>query len=977
MSATAEHEALKARLRGASPAQFWRSLDELAGKPEFQRFLDAEFPAAAARLTGAPDRRRMLKLMGASLLMGGLAACHPARQIVPYVRQPEAVVPGRKRYYATTLNEEGYGFGVLAESHEGRPTKIEGNPHHPASLGATDAILQAGVLGLYDPDRARTPTKDGVPAGYTAFLNEVAGVREALGRNWGKGLAVLIGPETSPTLAAQLEALRAQFPAMRLFRHAPLAAPAQVAATAEVFGPGLVARAHVDKAAVVVSLDADFLGEGPGKLAYARAFADARRVTGRDSTMSRLYAFASTPSLTSAKADHVRRLKASGMGEAIEGIATRIAGQGGTPDPLLDRLAADLEAAGPQALVLAGSRLDQATQAAALRLNARLGAIGGALDFIASPEIAAGAGDLYALAEAIDGGTIEVLIVLGGDPAYAAPGDLDLPRRLRAVPFTAYWGLYADDTATACHWHLPAAHSLESWGDAVAFEGTHSIVQPLIAPLYGGKTIHEIVAALLGQYEADARGLVRAHWAGLKMGEAEWAKALRDGVVAGTAARPVAVAARPSPGQAATPRPTASRLELNLVPDPYFRDGGEAGNVWLMELPRPLTKIVWGNAVQLSAATAGRLGVAQDDLVAVTADGRTIEAPVWIEPGQPDDSLTLSLGFGRRTGSAAPVGADAYRLRGKGAEWHFAEASLRKLGRRQPVVTTQHHHAMEGRDIIRTASLADFQADPGVLTEGTKPAPAPGDTLYPPYPNPEEAWGMVIDTGTCIGCMACVQACQAENNSPVVGPEQVALGREMHWLRVDRYYEGDPLDPHTHFQPVPCMQCEDAPCEVVCPVNATVHTHDGLNAQVYNRCVGTRYCSQNCPYKVRRFNFYQYQDFSENAPLAPLMNPNVSVRERGVMEKCTYCIQRISAARIESEIADRPIPDGGVVTACQQACPTRAITFGNLNDPDSAVNKAKAEPHNYVLLAELNTRPRTSYLADIRNPNPAAKEGKK
>jgi len=917
-----------------------------------------------------PNRRDVLKLMGASLALAGLTACHPARQIVPYVRQPEDVIPGRKSYYATTLAIDGFGFGVLAESHEGRPTKIEGNPHHPASLGAADAILQASVLGLYDPNRAQTPTRDGVPAGYDAFLAEVATLRGSLAKDWGRSLAVLIGPETSPTLASQLAALRAQFPEMQLYRHAPLATPEADAASQAVFGRASSPLYHFDRAKVILSLDGDFLGEGGGKLAYARQFADARRVTGTSSSMSRLYAFASTPTLTSAKADHSRRLRASAMGTVLTAIADRLDGRPTNSDPmeskLLDAIAIDLRQAGPNALVIAGSRLDTATQAAAHRLNARLGAVGHTIDLLPPLGIASDAPDLHALADAIGAGKVDALLILGHDPVFTAPGDVDLAAAVKRVGFSAYWGPYADGTANACRWHIPAAHALEGWSDALGFDGTPSIVQPLIEPLHGGRTMHDVLVAFLGELDKNGRDLVRARWSTLD--DQSWAQALKSGVIDApkpTFLMPSVTATNATP----TSPSSAPSLELNLVPDLYFRDGAFAPNTWLAELPRPLSRMVWGNAVEMSPATAKRLMVDTGDVVEITIGSRSIELPVAIEPNQADDTLTVPLGYGRLAGGAPVVGTSAYGLRKQNAAWQLPVTGVRKTGARQKPITIHGNFDTEGRDIIRTAALADFAKDPAVLARNKQPEPAPDDRLFPAWDNPEEAWGMVIDTGSCIGCMACVSACQAENNSPVVGPEQVALGREMHWLRVDRYETGDADAPQTHFQPVPCMQCENAPCEEVCPVNATVHTHDGLNAQVYNRCVGTRYCSQNCPYKVRRFNWLQYQDFSEDSPLSALMNPNVTVRERGVMEKCTYCVQRISAARIDAQDGNRPIRDGEVVTACQQTCPTHAITFGNLNDPRSAVRRAKAEPHNYVLLAELNTRPRTSYLADIRNSN--------
>lgn len=948
----------------------WRGLDELASTGEFRRFVEAEFPSIAERLPRRIDRRMLLKLMGASLSLAGLTACTEAQSIVPYVRQPENAIPGRPRFYATTLASDGYGIGAVVESHEGRPTKVEGNPDHPASRGGTDAIMQAAVLSLFDPERSRSPLKNGDPAGYGDFLKEMAGLASQLAATKGQGAALLIEATTSPTMKAQLEALRRRYPGLRIYRHDPLATPSGEEAAQKLFSKPLAPLHRFDRAETIVSLDADFLGEGPGRLAYARDFIARRRVRKPADTMSRLYAAESTPTITGAAVDHRLGVRPSEVEALAAALKAALDGEAAVL-PWVAASAADLKAAGRGALVVAGAQQGPFVHAAALAMNAGLGALGNTVELIEPPDAMPVEGDLGRLCEAIGNGAVDTVVILGTNPLHTAPGELDVRKTFSGLKLLIHWGLHRDETAMFAHWHVPAAHDLESWSDLRAHDGTASIVQPLILPLFQGRTVHEILAALAGEFNVDALGLVRRTWADT-LDEPGWRKVLRDGVVAGTAFSPATVTVPPDLGGLAARTAPMRGLEIRFVPDPWLRDGRHANSSWLQELPRPLTKLVWGNAALVSPATAERLKLRNGQIMNIARGGKSTDAPAWIVPGHPDEAVTLSLGFGRRVGSVADLaeGYDAFPVRSAGSPWFVQDAafSLRDTVRR--VVTTQHHQAMEGRSIVRHASLEAFRADPDFVREGVPPAPA--ESLYPDWNYDREAWGMSIDQSACIGCMACVSACQAENNIATTGPDECARGHEMHWLRIDRYYDG-PLDaPDIFFQPVPCMHCEKAPCEVVCPVNATVHTHDGLNAQVYNRCIGTRYCSQNCPYKVRRFNFLDYQQFDKDkaGPEQAVHNPDVSVRSRGVMEKCTYCIQRISEKRIHAQVENRPIADGEMATACQQACPTQAITFGDLHTKGAKVTQEKAAPHSYALLEELNTRPRTTYLARIRNPNP-------
>ncbi|HVY43890.1 MAG TPA: TAT-variant-translocated molybdopterin oxidoreductase [Hyphomicrobiaceae bacterium] len=928
MSAT---DSLRDQLKDEPLARFWRSLDELSRTPSFRVQLSREFPEIASRFGDGvrTNRRTALRLLGASLLMAGVAACKAPEGIAPYVTQPEQLIPGRPKFYATSIPIDGYAMGVLAESHDGRPTKVEGNPLHPASLGGTDSIMQASVWSLYDPGRSRVVRQGTEVSTWTSFQAELANLRAA--RPDGAGIGIAIGAETSPTLRRQLQALKAQMPALRVYRHAPLS-PIDDA----------VPIHDLSKARTIVSLGGDFLGEGPEKLAYARAFADGRRVRRNTRTMSRLYVIESAPTLTGANADWVRRVKPSQMDGIVAAI---LAGLDGTvpDDEALRPLIVDLKAS--SAALLTGSQSSPYVRAAVRLMNDRVGA---AVRYVAPLQIE-GDGTLRDLVADIDNGHVEHLLVLDVDLVHSAPADISVAPALAKLQRLYHHGLHLDATARLAHWHVPATHALESWSDALAYEGTASLMQPLIAPLYQGRTAHEVIASLSGDFTTSARDLVRATWSNLDDGS--WAAALKTGRVDNSAAASITL----SPVALGAPSAASAGPELVLTADPYFRDGAWAANLPLTELPRPLSKIVWGNAAEMSAATAKALGVVDGDEVDITRGGARVALPAFVLPGMPDEVIAVSVGWGRDLGETEPVGVNAFGLLDDAGP-----VAVTRTGRAVRVITTQEFHSMEGRDLVREVALDEWPGPAGI--------PSEQPTLLPKWEEPEEAWGMSIDLTSCIGCMACVSACQAENNSPVVGPDEMARGHDMHWLRVDRYFSGDAVAPETSFQPVPCMQCEDAPCEVVCPVNATVHTHDGLNAQVYNRCVGTRYCSQNCPYKVRRFNWFDYNaDVSETSPLSLLMNPDVSVRERGVMEKCTYCVQRIAEARINGDITDSPIADGTVMTACQQACPTRAITFGNIKDRAAKVVAEKAEPTNYAMLAELGTRPRTTYLSKVRN----------
>ncbi|MEW6272688.1 MAG: TAT-variant-translocated molybdopterin oxidoreductase [Thermodesulfobacteriota bacterium] len=961
---------------------YWRGLEELAQSEEFFAWLRAEFPRQA-QLLDHVDRRQFLKLMGASLALAGLGACtrQPTEEVVPYVKPPEEIVPGEPLYFATAMPLGGTVTGLLVESHEGRPTKVEGNPQHPASLGATDPWAQASVLTLYDPDRSQVVRRVDEILTWEAFSLALAAALEAQAERGGAGLRILTETVSSPTLGAQLAALLERFPQARWHQYEPLAADNAVAGARLAFGTDVNTVYRFDQADVVLSLDADFLSCGGAHLRYSRDFVARRRLVDGARDMNRLYVVESTPSNTGVKADERLALRASRIPAFARAVAAAVGVQvaapslGGDAASWLAAVARDLQSRRGRSIVIAGDQQPPEVHALAHAINQALGNVGRTVVYtdpvVARPELQLPS--LRELVADMRAGNVEVLLMLGGNPVYDAPVDLDFAGALDKVPMRAHLGLFDDETSALCQWHLPESHYLESWSDGRAFDGTASIVQPLIAPLYDTRSAHEVLAMCLGQ-RPRGYDVVREFWRRERGGadfERFWGRSLNDGVVADTAAAPKSVALRPF---AATlpPSPDAEddgTLELLFRPDPTVLDGRFSNNGWLQELPKPLTKITWDNTVQLAPGTAQRLGVANGDVVELDLAGRRVRGPVWITPGQADGSVTVALGYGRtragRVGSGN--GFNAYLLRTLEAPDAASGVVVERTGETYALACTQLHGLLEGRDIVRAATLDEYREHPD-FAQHVGHVPARDETMYD-WEYAGYAWGMAVDMQACVGCNACVVACVAENNIAVVGKDQVMRGREMQWLRIDRYYAGEPENPETVYQPMFCQHCELAPCEVVCPVNATVHDDEGLNVMVYNRCVGTRYCSNNCPYKVRRFNFYRYTNYSD-ASLALQRNPDVTVRSRGVMEKCTYCIQRINHARIEAKKEGRKVRDGEIVTACQQACPTDALVFGDVNDPSSRVSKLKKEGRNYSVLGDVNTRPRTTYLAVVRNPNP-------
>jgi len=962
---------------------YWRSIEERVSTENIRAAIEDEFLNRSPDWNDAGSRRKFLRLMGASMALAGASACtrQPKELIVPYVVQPEEFIPGRPLFYSTAMSVAGIATGVLVESHMGRPTKIEGNPEHPASLGASDAAMQASILTLYDPDRSQVITRDGYITGWGAFITAITGARDTAKAKKGAGFRILTGTVTSPTLAAQIQEFLTAYPAAKWHQYEPCGRHSARAGAVGAFGRPLNTIYRFDRADVILSLDADFLcSTMPGSLRYARDYAARRRGAAENSnaTPPRLYVAESMPSITGGMADHRIRMVANAVRDFAESVAGNSSSGAKSAGTLA--IAKDLQAHRGAGIVIAGEHQPPAVHAIAHAMNQTLGNTGKTVLYTdaveANPvdEIASISG----LVKDIGDGAVETLIILGANPVYDAPADLNFLEALKKVKLRAHLGMYSNETSVWCHWHVPEAHYLESWSDARAYDGTISIVQPLIVPLHGAKTSHEVMNVLLNRADQTVHETVQGFWQASHQGkdfDVFWQTSLHDGLVAGTASVEITPPNAKMPDRSSMPPSATQGLEIVFRPDPVIGDGAMSNNAWLQEMPKPQSRMTWDNAVWLSPKSAARYDVATGDVVEIEFRGRKLNGPVWIMPGQADESLTVHFGYGRRGAGkiAEGVGFNAYALRRTDALWRGDGVRINRKSRGYPFANTQHTQTMEEHDPFRAASYEEFHKDPEFARPEEKRVPNEL-SLFPTWEYPQHKWGMSIDLNACIGCNACTIACQSENNIPVVGKEEVAKGRHMNWLRVDRYFKGSLDNPEMYFQPVPCMHCENAPCELVCPVAATVHSAEGLNEMVYNRCVGTRYCSNNCPYKVRRFNFLLYADWDTKS-LFGARNPDVSVRSRGVMEKCSYCVQRINRVRIEAEKQDRPIKDGEIVTACQQACPAEAIVFGDLNDANSRVAQLKRQHRDYGLLEELNTRPRTTYLARLGNPNPEMGKG--
>ncbi|HTY89244.1 MAG TPA: TAT-variant-translocated molybdopterin oxidoreductase [Candidatus Acidoferrum sp.] len=1020
-----------------SGRRYWRSLDELADTPEFREWLQREFPQGASEFTDDVSRRHFLKIMSASFALAGLglmaSGCRrPEEKLEPFGRQPEGYIYGEPEYYATAMPMRTGAIPLVVKSYEGRPIKIEGNAQFPGANGGTDRYAQASILDLYDPDRAKRFTHNGQTVSRAEALKLLDDLSAKFAANQGEGLAFLAESSTSPSRARLQKVIAQKFPKSQWFTCDAIDSGIHQRAATQAFGQPVKPVFHFDKAKIILSLDCDFLGGEDDSLNHIRRFAAGRKP---GAGMSRLYAVESLFTLTGASADHRLRVAASLVGAIAAAIASGVSGTTasiptGIDAKWISECAKDLNAAGKNTLVIAGQRQPLEVHLLAHAINSALGAIGNTVTLV--PVQAMMGMNLQNFAPA----AAETLIILGCNPVYS----LDWSAKSKSKTVVRL-GSHEDETFEICDWHFPEAHYLESWGDATTGDGTLVPIQPLIQPLFGGLTVLEFLARIAGETQKNPHDIIRTTFAS---SEEDWKKFLFCGFKADSAPQPVDLKLYSTfPGRLGAAPPSRDRLELIFYRDAKMDNGRYANNGWMQELPDPITKLTWGNAVLVSRKTARELGVQNGDVVEITLNGRSVKGPIWTQPGMADYSIGLALGYGReRAGRVGTgVGFNAYEIfSGKYIE---SGATVKNTGETHPLATTQDHWSMEGRPAVREANLAEFIKDPDFANEmhGVEPP-----IIAPLYPNPLDAakktalhqWGMAVDLNACVGCGTCVVACQSENNIPIVGKDQVRRGREMHWLRVERYYTADPAkekasdaflkDDEQQFaewiddvqavnQPMMCHHCEAAPCENVCPVNATIHDQEGLNVMAYNRCIGTRYCSNNCPYKVRRFN---YLDFNKR-PLADLKgpfyptplthktdgkwdllswwkhpdasgmrpedewdlirmvkNPDVTVRMRGVMEKCTYCTQRIEQAKIAQKVKAGASGDvrlteaAGTVpkTACQQACPAGAIVFGDISDPDSTVSRLKAQQRNYSVLGELLTKPRTTYLARIRNPNP-------
>ena len=1160
---------------------YWRSLEELASREDFHDLMQREFPQGAPRDMNPLTRREFVRLMGASLALSGLAGCafQPAEKILPYTEMPENIVPGKPLFYATAMTLGGYAYGVLAESHIGRPVKLEGNPQHPATGGATDPWIQASLLDLYDPERSQTVKRLGENSAWDAFAGVLDNALTAQRAGRGAGLRILTETVTSPTLAAQIARLRALYPLAQWHQWEPISRDNVREGARLAFGEVVDTIYDFSGVTRVVSLDSNFLQEEPGRLVYARQLMDTRRAQRVTQTKdkSRIYAIESMPTMTGAVADNrlpirardveaFTRALAGALGvPGVSGEAPKAGIEGQDAAKWVAEIAKDLQGARGTSVVITGEHQPPVVHALVHAINARLGNVGKTVRYTAPVEAnpVNQTQSLRNLTSAMNAGTVDMLLVLGSNAAYNAPADLKFAAALEKLSrdknkFTAHLGHYFDETARLCQWHIPQAHYLEAWGDARAFDGTISIQQPLIVPIYeAARSPIEVMAALLAPSTSAAiqtlpsgYEIVRNYWmsqrggttggatasgngtrvedspspissqrtgvsnngaigvastsmGGVRTGRGVtngapggfdkwWDRAIHDGVIGGTTLRPRTVTARNS---FPAPTPGATGIEITLRTDPSLWDGRFANNAWLQELPAPLTKLVWDNAAHMSPAMAAKNGnLRNGDLIALKTPNGSLVMPVLIVPGHADESITVHLGYGRTQGGNVAAGEEGqgagfntYTIRTTNA-MSITSGEISRAGGSYQLVTTQEHHLIDASlpqkpgqvdtfanrkdDILKSGNLSEYKSGefphgahhrppsmyqpmwpsdistqnqwedvPGIGSSGyetkglgdshgkstTHNSAAPhsdpkvqgghgaqGDNIHhaekggaggrtlqdvppgsedgidrshsqkdkvvpqgwPKAPNyAQHQWGMSIDLNTCIGCNACTIACQAENNIATVGKAMVGMSREMHWLRIDTYYKGSAENPTPYFQPMLCQHCEKAPCEPVCPVEATSHSAEGINEMTYNRCIGTKYCSNNCPYKVRRFNFLQFAD--QQTPTIQMMrNPDVTVRSRGVMEKCTFCVQRVNQARIQAEREERAIKDGEVLTACQQACPTNTIIFGNLIEKDSKVRNLRHNDLAFAVLPELSTHPRVTYLAQIRNPNPALESDK-
>jgi len=974
--------------------EYWKSLEQLDGSPEFKKFLDSEFPLVAE--DGADStfsRRKFLSIMGASFALAGLTSCRrPVEAIVPHVMPPEDIALGVPVEYHTTMPNGIHAYGLTVRTYDGRPIKIEGNPAHPSTQGASNSFIQAEILNLYDPDRSKSVLNNSAERSWDDFVVFWRGLLQKYSHNNGDGLAIISPSFSDPTQKRQALELKKKMPKMHWVVYDPISDENIYKGIKAATGRDLIPLLSYDKAKVILSIDSDFLFLERENLSQARGFAAGRKMSSHVDELNRLYVVESAVSVTGAAADHRLALHSSQVGAFVGALAVELTALGlavkGTAQieagirnhfdaKWLRAVAEDLLAHFGQSIVAAGRSQSIAVHALVLAINSALGNIGKTVDYrLAEDDFLPDGAELAKLKYRMDNGEISTLIVMNSNPVYDSPVALDFAK----VENIIHFGEHVNETGDDAHWHVPKAHFLESWGDAKSVDATLSIIQPMIKPLYSdAKSLVEFLQLLASGEDKRGYEIVRQTWQSIlprRDFEKAWRKTLHDGLAQNTA-----IQFRPAVRDTGVSTALAyysllgddsgrNSLSLVLQASSQTFDGRYANNGWLLENPHPITKLVWDNAALVSPETAAKLGVKNNDVLQVSVNKKSVELPVWIVPGQANNVIVVELGFGRTVAGRVGdnIGVNVYPLRDQVNLFALTKASAKKIDRTYKLTSTQNHGSMEGRPLVREATLQEYKEHPEFAKEAVEHPPLQSLWKEQKYDKGNQ-WGMTIDLNSCIGCGACTVACQSENNIAIVGKKQVSHGREMHWIRVDRYFTGNPQKPDFVHQPVACHHCEMAPCESVCPVAATVHDSEGLNVMVYNRCVGTRYCSNNCPYKVRRFNFFNYiKDYPETIKMA--QNPNVTVRSRGVMEKCTYCLQRINEGKRKAKDEGRELHDGEIQTACQQACPTQAITFGNILDKESKVAKSKELDRNYGMLGELNLKPRTSYLAKVRNPNP-------
>lgn len=994
---------------------YWKSLNELSQNDEYKKFLHREFPENATELSDGHSRRHFLKIMGASIALAGLAACRkPVQKILPYTKRPEDVLPGVPNYYATSMPLMGSVTGLLVQSHEGRPTKVEGNPDHPNSLGGTSTHHQASILGLYDPDRSRSVRNNNTRKTWDEFITYV---NENLTSD--KRVAVISEATSSPTIQRLKNEAENKFASFDWLTYEPFGDANVAEGNRIAFGSKAKTVPHYDKADLVVSVGDDFLSNPEFGVRNAKGFSKKRRLTSSKDDMSTLFVLEQNYSVTGSTADHRMAIKQSDYAafvfalaaelsksvsglNAFSGYSNRFSQHSWTSS-----IAAELLSNKGSSILSADFQAAPSVHAAVAAINTALGNNGNTITYLNAGSYSATKDELKSFTDRVQNGDYDILVVLGGNPAYTLMNDISFDDLNSSVEATIHLSDYVDETSRKSTWHVNRASYLEAWGDGKSADGKSSVIQPLIRPLFQGKSDVEFLSAIIKGEEPNGYKEVQTTWKSVfgSNFQNEWEKVLHDGVASDEGYSTISnrlssrFSTTLSPSLRAAAAENSGQLEVVIKNDLKILDGRFANNGWLQELPDPVTKITWDNVALMSAQTAIGLGIPTDNdddnvpTITISNQGDKITIPAWVLPGHADESITVTTGYGRRdVGVVASsyeyddmesVGFNVMPLSSSEFGFYVPDANVTTTGNTYKIACTQDHHSMEGRALVRYASKEQYELNPRFAPNMVKVPGTSADTnkdtpdLFTPqdYPEYEPQWGMTIDLNACIGCGVCAVACQAENNIPVIGKREVSRGREMSWIRVDRYFVGDQESPKMVHQPVPCMHCEKAPCEQVCPVAATTHSDDGLNQMTYNRCIGTRYCANNCPYKVRRFNFFNYQKEyltkgSDPEIVQMAMNPDVTIRFRGVMEKCTYCVQRINRAKIatKNETGSSVKPkDGAVVTACQQACPTDAIYFGDLTDPNSEVSKSKANERNYSMLAELNTQPRTSYMAKIMN----------